>query len=207
MISDKTYFSQVCTLIWLPYLWRLVYALEQKYKFLSMLVMRALVGNTPFGVTDSGPYVSIAEGATKTTRSCWSEVQMSNLCTDVATSEGTTVLLWDCAPNLDPQLYWVHEFYLLLVCSWTLCPNKLSGLWESEVLLMIESSFLSSFYYVYTQTLDKSSLGPLRKAYCHSLNLLLRREVGLSVFFTALPCLWRYNICCLQSHIQVVACY
>ena len=29
------------------------------------------------------------------------------------------------------------------------------------------------------QALDKNSLGPLRKSYCLSLNLLLRREVSL----------------------------
>lgn len=41
------------------------------------------------------------------------------------------------------------------------------------------STDASFFVFMHFQSLDKNCLGQLRKAYCSSLNLLLRREVGI----------------------------
>lgn len=41
----------------------------------------------------------------------------------------------------------------------------------------LNSLYLTFISFLSCQSLDKGCLGPLRKAYCHSLNLLLRREV------------------------------
>ena len=57
--------------------------------------------------------------------------------------------------------------------------------------------------YVVLQNLDKSSLGPLRKAYCHSLNLLLRREV-CDVMYHYVFCFPR-NL--TYTRIPIFSCY
>lgn len=71
----------------------------------------------------------------------------------------------------------------------------------------------TSLFFSFFQSLDKNCLGPLRKAYCNSLNLLLRREVGSMGFLHFLvffSCMYRLIVTCMclcSSRHSDILCY
>ena len=88
-------------------------------------------------------------------------------------------------------IYGINAGHTLAFCNtWRssyIEATKLSVVVFTPYIVIYFSVLLNALLSLHSQSLDKNCLGPLRKAYCSSLNLLLRREVWennlLSTFF------------------------